>query len=35
VLLGTTLKFLEHFGLKDAADLPPLPASANGNGATS
>ena len=26
VLLGTSLKFLEHFGLKDAAELPPLPA---------
>ena len=23
-LLGTTLKFLEHFGLKDPSDLPPL-----------
>jgi segregation and condensation protein B len=23
-LLGTTLRFLEHFGLKDPADLPPL-----------
>jgi segregation and condensation protein B len=32
VLLGTTLKFLEHFGLKDPSDLPPLPATANGNG---
>ncbi len=27
-LLGTTLKFLEHFGLKNPADLPPLPDSA-------
>ncbi|HXH21832.1 MAG TPA: SMC-Scp complex subunit ScpB [Dehalococcoidia bacterium] len=24
-LLGTTMKFLEHFGLKDPSDLPPLP----------
>jgi segregation and condensation protein B len=24
-LLGTTMKFLEHFGLKNPADLPPLP----------
>jgi segregation and condensation protein B len=31
VLLGTTLKFLEHFGLKDPSDLPPLPATGNGN----
>jgi segregation and condensation protein B len=23
-LLGTTMRFLEHFGLKDPADLPPL-----------
>ena len=23
-LLGTTIKFLEHFGLKDPTDLPPL-----------
>lgn len=29
-LLGTTLRFLEHFGLKNPADLPPLP-SANGS----
>jgi segregation and condensation protein B len=27
-LLGTTMRFLEHFGLKNAADLPPLPGSA-------
>jgi segregation and condensation protein B len=27
VLLGTTLRFLEHFGLKDPSDLPPLPAA--------
>ncbi len=26
-LLGTTLTFLEHFGLKNASDLPPLPAA--------
>jgi segregation and condensation protein B len=31
VLLGTTLKFLEHFGLKDPSDLPPLPAASNGS----
>ena len=24
-LLGTSMKFLEHFGLKNPADLPPLP----------
>jgi segregation and condensation protein B len=24
-LLGTTMKFLEHFGLKTPSDLPPLP----------
>ena len=24
-LLGTTMKFLEHFGLKKPSDLPPLP----------
>ncbi len=24
-LLGTTLKFLQHFGLKNPGDLPPLP----------
>jgi segregation and condensation protein B len=24
-LFGTTLKFLQHFGLKNPADLPPLP----------
>jgi segregation and condensation protein B len=24
-LLGTTLRFLEHFGLKNPGDLPPLP----------
>jgi segregation and condensation protein B len=29
-LLGTTLKFLEHFGLKNPSDLPPLPAGAFG-----
>jgi segregation and condensation protein B len=28
-LLGTTLRFLEHFGLKNPADLPPLPAIAS------
>lgn len=28
VLLATTMKFLEHFGLKDPAELPPLPAGA-------
>ncbi len=27
-LLGTTLKFLEHFGLKTPSDLPPLPSIA-------
>ena len=27
-LLGTTMRFLEHFGLKNAADLPPLPGDA-------
>lgn len=26
-LLGTTLRFLEHFGLKTPAELPPLPAT--------
>jgi segregation and condensation protein B len=26
-LLGTTLRFLEHFGLSKPEDLPPLPAS--------
>jgi segregation and condensation protein B len=26
-LMGTTLRFLEHFGLKNPGDLPPLPAS--------
>ena len=26
VLLGTTMKFFEHFGLKDKNELPPLPA---------
>jgi segregation and condensation protein B len=31
-LLGTTMKFLEHFGLKSPADLPPLPASAEADG---
>ena len=25
VLFGTTMKFLEHFGLTNPADLPPLP----------
>lgn len=25
VVFGTTIKFLEHFGLSDPADLPPLP----------
>jgi len=25
-LLGTSMKFLEHFGLRNPADLPPLPA---------
>jgi segregation and condensation protein B len=29
-LLGTTLKFLEHFGLKNPADLPPLPVNGDG-----
>ena len=28
-LLGTTLRFLEHFGLKNPSDLPPLPAIAS------
>jgi segregation and condensation protein B len=27
VLLGTTLRFLEHFGLARPGDLPPLPAN--------
>jgi segregation and condensation protein B len=27
-LLGTTMRFLEHFGLKNPADLPPLDPSA-------
>ncbi len=27
-LLGTTMRFLEHFGLKAAGDLPPLPEGA-------
>ena len=27
VLLGTTLRFLEHFGLGKPGDLPPLPAN--------
>ncbi len=27
-LLGTTMRFLEHFGLSNAADLPPLPSEA-------
>jgi segregation and condensation protein B len=27
-LLGTTMRFLEHFGLKDPADLPPLAGGA-------
>jgi segregation and condensation protein B len=26
-LLGTTIRFLEHFGLSKPADLPPLPAN--------
>jgi segregation and condensation protein B len=26
-LLGTTIRFLEHFGLSNPADLPPLPAN--------
>jgi segregation and condensation protein B len=26
-LLGTTIRFLEHFGLNNPADLPPLPAT--------
>ena len=29
VLLGTTLRFLEHFGLTRPGDLPPLPANAS------
>jgi len=28
VLYGTTLRFLEYFGLEQAGDLPPLPADA-------
>jgi segregation and condensation protein B len=24
-LFGTTLKFLEHFGLQNPSDLPPMP----------
>ncbi|HLF79886.1 MAG TPA: SMC-Scp complex subunit ScpB [Dehalococcoidia bacterium] len=29
-LLGTTLRFLEHFGLKNPADLPPMPGVTDG-----
>jgi segregation and condensation protein B len=29
-LLGTTMKFLEHFGLKNPGDLPPLTSGALG-----
>ena len=28
VLFGTTMRFLEHFGLSDPAELPPLPDGA-------
>jgi len=28
VLFGTTMQFLEHFGLSDPGELPPLPAEA-------
>jgi segregation and condensation protein B len=31
-LLGTTMKFLEHFGLKDPSDLPPLAGAASSHG---
>jgi segregation and condensation protein B len=31
VLLGTTFKFLEHFGLKDPSELPPLPGVTDDN----
>jgi len=31
-LLGTTLRFLEHFGLKNPSELPPLPASNGSQG---
>ena len=34
-LLGTTLKFLEHFGLRNPSDLPPLPVGLVSNGAAS
>jgi segregation and condensation protein B len=29
-LLGTTLRFLEHFGLSNPADLPPIPGVSDG-----
>lgn len=32
VLLGTTMHFLEHFGLRHPADLPPLPPVFEGEG---
>jgi segregation and condensation protein B len=28
-LLATTMRFLEHFGLKNPADLPPLPSNSS------
>jgi segregation and condensation protein B len=34
-LLGTTLKFLEHFGLRNPSDLPPLPVGLVSNSAAS
>jgi segregation and condensation protein B len=33
VLLGTTMRFLEHFGLEHPADLPPLPQGIDLDGA--
>jgi segregation and condensation protein B len=32
-LLGTTLRFLEHFGLSKPGDLPPLPSANGADGA--
>lgn len=32
ILFGPTMAFLEHFGLSDASDLPPLPALAHQDG---
>ncbi len=33
LLYGTTMRFLEHFGLQHPDDLPPLPATAREEGA--